>query len=104
MSATDADYNTELGVSSAASIAGKYVTSVRAAITTAQTATTDGIGMIAVKFNTMIPSVSNMCYHYVGTCVSGVGMKWSVAVDDSASPATSSSCTTGMPTKFLPKL
>jgi type IV pilus assembly protein PilA len=113
MSATVADYNSSLGINSpATTITGKYVQSIQAAIVQAQTSSANGLGTITVKFGPSpavggiggIPAVASMCYHYTGTCISGVGMTWTVAVDDAPSPSATSTCTTGFPTKFLPKI
>jgi len=111
MGNTSTDYNASLGVSAHASISGKYVSDVLAKITQAQTATADGIGTITVTFNTTaIPAIAGACYTYVGTCKSGVGMKWDVVQNDSggstnAPPSMGTKCgTIDYPTKFLPKL
>ena len=111
MGNTSADYNASLGIN--ASITGKYVAAVHSEITQAQDGSIpqDGIGTITVAFNgTAIPAVANMCYTYVGTCKSGVGMTWQVFPDDAAGNTGIGSVTvpaecsaTGFPTKFLPK-
>jgi type IV pilus assembly protein PilA len=104
-------YNASLGVSAHNAITGKYVSDVLAQITQAQTATTDGIGTITVTFNsTAIPAIAGACYTYVGTCKSGVGMKWDVVQNDASAsttvpPGMGTKCgTIDFPTKFLPKL
>jgi type IV pilus assembly protein PilA len=112
MNATSADYNQSLGINS--SITGKYVSGVHTEITQAQVGGTTplpGIGTLTVSFNTVIPAVSGMCYTYVGTCNSGVGMTWGVFADTATgntgtgSVTTPATCTTtGFPAKFLPKL
>ena len=101
MSSTSTNYNTSLGISGATVIVGKYVSSVLAKITQAQTASVSGIGSITVTFNSTIPAVSGMCYTYFGTCTSGVGMTWTVAANDSGAAVCGA---TSFPTKFLPKL
>jgi type IV pilus assembly protein PilA len=114
MSATAADYNTSLGINGATAITGKYVLSVQSAITVAQTSTSNGEGTITVTFGPSpavngiggIPAIANMCYHYTGTCKTGVGMTWAVAGGDAPSPSVASAgCTGGtIPPKFLPKI
>jgi type IV pilus assembly protein PilA len=101
MAATSTDYNTSLGLAGHASIAGKYVNDVLTKITTAQTATTDGVGTVTVKYGTAIPAVSGACFTYEGTCKTGIGMTWTVHAGDSGS----ANCgTVVFPAKFLPKL
>jgi type IV pilus assembly protein PilA len=101
MANVSADYNASLGLNSATSIAGKYVASVLTQITTAQTATVNGVGTVTVLFNsTGIPQVADQCYTYTGTCTSGTGMTWTVASGD----ATGAACAGGAyPAKYLPK-
>ena len=107
MSATSTNYNASLGISG--TITGNYVAGVSAQITQAQASGVDGIGTVTVKFNTAIPSVANMCYTYVGTCTAGVGIKWASYADlASGNTGTGTvtdnlTCTSGFPTKFLPK-
>jgi len=110
MSGTSADYNTSLGISAATSISGKYVTSVLSKIMVAQAGTTPGKGTITVTFNSAIPAVSGACFTMVGTCTSGVGMKWDV-VTGTSSAITASANGNGAdcgglayPAKFLPKI
>jgi type IV pilus assembly protein PilA len=91
LAATSADFNSALGVPAAASIGGKYVSSVLAAVTTAQTATVDGVTTVTITYNTAIPQVSGMTVVYTGTC-SAAGMNWAVAGGG------------GFPTKYLPKV
>jgi type IV pilus assembly protein PilA len=115
MGITNANFNTGLGISN--TITGKYVASVKAAITQAQDGTTTpptpGIGTITVTFNaTQIPAIANACYTYVGECIAGVGMKWTVVTgDNSAATGTNATSAAGAscgslayPAKFLPKL
>jgi len=77
MSGTSADYNTSLGISAATSISGKYVTSVLSKIMVAQ-AGTRGQGHdhrhLQFRHSGSVWRMLTM----VGTCTSGVGMKWDV--------------------------
>lgn len=103
LSATSTNYNASLGIN--ATITGKYVSGIRAEVTTAQTSTVDGITTIVVAFNTVIPSVSGLCYTYIGTCKSGIGLSWTTAVDKAGGAAgTGLTCGSGFPSKFLPKV
>jgi type IV pilus assembly protein PilA len=115
MGLTSADYNASLGIST--NITGKYVAGVHTEITQAQDGSTtppkDGIGTVTVAFNgTAIPAVANMCYTYVGTCKSGVGMTFTVYTDVAAGNTGTGSvtkpsglCTSAnFPGKFLPKI
>jgi type IV pilus assembly protein PilA len=71
-----------LGLVTAASISGKYVTSVAA------TGTAGG-GTVTITYNSAIADMSAKTVIYTGTCSAGSGMKW--AVSGTA------------PAKFLPK-
>ena len=111
MGVTSTDYNNSLGINAtAANINGKYVDSVLAKITQAQTAAATGIGTITVTFDgTAIPAIAGTCYTYVGTCTAGVGLAWQV-VPGTSSNSTATPATAGancgaiaFPTKFLPK-
>jgi type IV pilus assembly protein PilA len=106
---TNNNYNASLGINAA--ITGKYVASILAQVTQAQTNSADGIGTMTVTFNTAIPAVSGMCYTYVGVCKAGVGMTWAaVSGDASAATGANAQTTSGANcaggqflTKFLPK-
>ena len=103
MATVSANYNNSLGLSAPTAIVGKYVASVQAAITQAQTPTLPGIGTVTVTFNaTGIPQVANMCYTYTGTCTAGTGMIWTVA-DSGVAPGPGSCAGGTYPTKYLPK-
>jgi type IV pilus assembly protein PilA len=108
LGATSTDFNATLGVSSHASITGKYVNDVLTQVKQAQTSTVDGIVSVTVTFNSAIAPVSGECYTYVGTCKSGVGLKWSVVENDSTNAVAGTAGTKcgagGYPTKFLPKI
>lgn len=79
--------NGTLGLPAAGSIAGKYVTKVTAAGSTATG------GTVTILYNgtisTQIPSGSGVIYH--GICATGSGMTWTITPSGS------------FPTKFLPK-
>ena len=90
LSATAADFNASLGVPASTDINGKYVTSVLAAVTTAQATGVDGVVTVTITYNTTIPQVSGMAIIYTGTCTQA-GLKWTVASDGT------------FPTKYLPK-
>ncbi len=106
MNSTSTNYNASLGIN--ASITGSYVASVLAQVKQAQTATLNGIGTITVTFNSAIPAVAGACYTYIGTCQSGVGLKWTVVPNDATNAVAGTAgtlCgTISYPTKFLPKL
>ena len=108
LGATSGNYNASLGVSQPATIAGKYVTSVLTQIVQPQSSSQDGIVTATVKFNTAIAPVSGECFTYIGTCKSGVGLKWAVVENDATNAVagtTGNKCgTTGYPNKFLPKM
>jgi type IV pilus assembly protein PilA len=111
MNAISTDYNQSLGINAANAITGKYVAGVHSEITQGQTASQDGIGTITVTFSTTIPTVSQMCYTYMGTCKSGRGLTWTVASylgagtgSTAAGAGPSITCNGGVPTKFLPKI
>jgi len=115
MNFASADYNSSIGIAAHASITGKYVSDVLAAIKVAQGAGTPGIGTVTVTFSgTTAPApVLGACYTYIGTCTSGVGMTWDVTTGTSSgitSVATAAAKTPGAncgslayPAKFLPK-
>ena len=82
--------HTAWGLPASTDIAGKYVTSVGAQITTAQTSTIDGVVSVAILYNTAIPQVSGETLTYTGTCdAGGAGFIWTNA---------------GLSTKYLPKI
>lgn len=74
-------------------ISGKYVTSVAAAVPTAQTSTVDGQVTISILYNNtgagLIPQVNGQTLVYTGTCdAGGGGFTWTNA---------------GLTSKYLPK-
>jgi type IV pilus assembly protein PilA len=108
MVAVSGNYNQSIGINPAAQINGKYIASVLAQITQAQTSTTNGIGTITVTFKNTLTAVAGACYTYIGTCASGVGLTWIVVPGDAAnanSGAAGNDCG-GMAfqPKFLPKI
>ena len=81
--------HTNWGLPTTTDIAGKYVTSVSASITTAQTSTVDGVVSVAILYNSVIPQVAAQTLTYTGTCDAlGGGFVWTNA---------------GLPAKYRPK-
>lgn len=81
LNAVDADANPEFGLPAAASVTGKYVTSVQAAITQAQTSTVPGLVTIDILYQQAgdgrIPQVDGQRLIYQGTCrADGGGFIW----------------------------
>jgi len=77
LSATSADANAAWGLPATASISGNYVASILGAVTTAQTATVDGVVTVTITYNTAIPQVSGLLLRYTGTCdAAGGGLTW----------------------------
>jgi type IV pilus assembly protein PilA len=72
-----------LGLPAAASISGKYVTSVTAAGTGTNT------GTVTILYGAGVPVMSGTNIIYTGTCAAGSGMTWTVSGS--------------APAKFLPK-
>lgn len=90
LSATNANANVAFGLPPAASISGKYVTSVQTAITVAQTSVIDGQVTVAILYGAAIPQVSGQTLTYTGVCAAdGGGFEWTNA---------------GLATKYLPKI
>ena len=108
LGSTSSNFNGTIGVSQPASIVGKYVTSVLTQVKQPQTSSQDGIVSVTVTYNTAIAPVSGECFTYVGTCKSGVGLKWDAVVNDATNattPAAGTKCgSSGFPDKFLPKI
>ena len=108
MNTISGNYNQSLGINPAAQITGKYVASVLAQITQEQAANTVGIGTITVTFKNTIPEVAGACYTYIGKCLSGVGLEWTVVSGDAANAnngVAGNNCGNLLfPPKYLPKV
>jgi type IV pilus assembly protein PilA len=108
MVAVNSNYNQSIGVSIPAQINGKYVASVLAQVTQAQTATTNAIGTVTVTFKNTIPEITGACYTYIGICKPGIGLAWTVVTGDATnanSSAAGNNCGgVAFPPKYLPKI
>lgn len=79
LAAVDADANPEFGLPAAADVSGRYVTSVQAAVSQAQTSTADGQVTISILYNSAIPQVATETLVYTGSCdAAGGGFTWAV--------------------------